>query len=87
VSECRQRCDVEALSIDGKPFHALAAAKWQGMDGRQPVFNDEPSKQLAGGWLVGGGLTSLLTQNRSYRACKFVGIFQRVGGMHCLNEA
>ena len=27
------------------------------------------------GWLVGWGLTALLTQNRSYRACKFVGIF------------
>jgi len=25
--------------------------------------------------LVGWGLTALLTQNRSYRACKFVGIF------------
>jgi len=25
------------------------------------------------GWLVGWGLTALLTQNRSYRACKFVG--------------
>jgi len=24
------------------------------------------------GWLVGWGLTALLTQNRSYRACKFV---------------
>jgi len=23
-------------------------------------------------WLVGWGLTALLTQNRSYRACKFV---------------
>jgi len=29
-----------------------------------------------GGWLVGWGLTALLTQNRSYRACKFVGIFR-----------
>jgi len=28
-----------------------------------------------GGWLVGWGLTALLTQNRSYRACRFVGIF------------
>jgi len=28
------------------------------------------------GWLVGWGLTALLTQNRSYRACKFVGIFK-----------
>ena len=27
------------------------------------------------GWLVGWGLTALLTQNRSYRACRFVGIF------------
>jgi len=27
------------------------------------------------GWLVGWGLTALLTQNKSYRACKFVGIF------------
>ena len=27
------------------------------------------------GWLVGWGLTALFTQNRSYRACKFVGIF------------
>ena len=27
------------------------------------------------GWLVGWGLAALLTQNRSYRACKFVGIF------------
>jgi len=27
--------------------------------------------------LVGWGLTALLTQNRSYRACKFVGIFHR----------
>jgi len=27
------------------------------------------------GWLVGWGLTALLTQNRSYRACKFAGIF------------
>jgi len=27
-------------------------------------------------WLVGWGLTALLTQNRSYRACRFVvGIF------------
>jgi len=26
------------------------------------------------GWLVGWGLTVLLTQSRSYRACKFVGI-------------
>jgi len=25
--------------------------------------------------LVGWGLTALLTQNRSYRACRFVGIF------------
>jgi len=25
--------------------------------------------------LVGWGLTALLTQNRSYRACQFVGIF------------
>jgi len=24
------------------------------------------------GWLVGWGLTALLTQNRSYRACRFV---------------
>jgi len=31
---------------------------------------------LSLGWLVGWGLTALLTQNRSYRACKFVGIFQ-----------
>jgi len=23
-------------------------------------------------WLVGWGLTALLTQNRSYRACRFV---------------
>ena len=29
------------------------------------------------GWLVGWGLTALLTQNRSYRACKFVDIFHR----------
>jgi len=29
------------------------------------------------GWLVGWGLTALLTQNRSYRACKFVGIFEK----------
>jgi len=29
----------------------------------------------ANGWLVGWGLTALLTQNRSYRACRFVGIF------------
>jgi len=27
------------------------------------------------GWLVGWGLTAILTQNRSYRACRFVGIF------------
>ena len=27
------------------------------------------------GCLVGWGLTALLTQNRSYRACRFVGIF------------
>ena len=27
------------------------------------------------GWLVGWSLTALLTQNRSYRACRFVGIF------------
>jgi len=27
------------------------------------------------GWLVGWGLTALLTQNRSYCACRFVGIF------------
>ena len=27
------------------------------------------------GWLVGWGLTAVLTQNRSYRACRFVGIF------------
>jgi len=27
------------------------------------------------GWLVGWGLTALLTQNRSYHACRFVGIF------------
>jgi len=31
--------------------------------------------RLASGWLVGWGLTALLTQNRSYRACRFVGIF------------
>ena len=30
---------------------------------------------IACGWLVGWGLTALLTQNRSYRACRFVGIF------------
>jgi len=29
---------------------------------------------LCSGWLVGWGFTALLTQNRSYRACKFVGI-------------
>jgi len=27
---------------------------------------------VATGWLVGWGLTALLTQNRSYRACRFV---------------
>jgi len=26
-------------------------------------------------WLDGWGLTALLTRNRSYRACRFVGIF------------
>jgi len=31
-------------------------------------FNDFPE-------MVGWGLTALLTQNRSYRACRFVGIF------------
>jgi len=33
-----------------------------------------PASQQVG-WLVGWGLTALLTQNRSYRACRFVGIF------------
>ena len=30
---------------------------------------------LTHGWLVGWGLMALLTQNRSYHACRFVGIF------------
>ena len=37
---------------------------------------EEAKKQRRGrGWFVGWGLTALLTQNRSYRASKFVGIF------------
>ena len=35
------------------------------------VWNSCSSRVRIGGW----GLTALLTQNRSYRACKFVGIF------------
>jgi len=37
-------------------------------------MGDDPQWELDG-WLVGWGLTALLTQNRSYRACRFVGIF------------
>jgi len=31
------------------------------------------------GWLVGWGLTALLTQNRSYRACRY--ILQKINGI------
>jgi len=48
-------------------------------------FNSHRARQVThsnknfsrNGWLVGWGLTALLTQNRSYRAGKFVGIFHR----------
>ena len=36
---------------------------------------NRPHSFTSTGWLVGWGLTAFLTQNRSYRACKFVGIF------------
>jgi len=39
------------------------------------LFNKNMSKTTSYchvGWLVGWGLTALLTQNRSYRACRFV---------------
>jgi len=46
---------------------------------KQLMINVDPECQFnwkfTAGWLVGWGLTALLTQNRSYRACRFVGIF------------
>jgi len=39
------------------------------------ILNGSERKQLLAEGLVGWGLTALLTQNRSYRACRFVGIF------------
>ena len=51
----------------GSSSNTISPATWYG--GR-PRPTSVPS-----GWLVGWGLTALLTQNRSYRACRFVGIF------------
>jgi len=41
----------------------------------QPLSASNPLFSITRWLLVGWGLTELLTQNRSYRACKFVGIF------------
>ena len=41
------------------------------------IDTSEGKQNVQPGWLVGWGLTALLTQDRSYRACRFVGIFYR----------
>ena len=46
-----------------------------GVQGQSPGGGLGAKPAESDGWLVGWGLTALLTQNRSYRACRFVGIF------------
>ena len=44
-------------------------------DSHDQQYKGDYKNLYPSGWLVGWGLTALLTQNRSYRACRFVGIF------------
>jgi len=67
LRECN-RTNYIASEMHGTDSHTTA----QSMHDHSP--RSDPKAMLVG-WLVGWGLTALLTQNRSYRACRFVGIF------------